>query len=78
MLDQAPGRDRRDLGRRRGEAVSDFAGVLRGRERPRAVSAARRELIRRAVLTLGLRSVDVSRYLSISKSSVSEHPQEPP
>jgi hypothetical protein len=38
-----------------------------------ARSAARRELIRRAVLTHGLRPVDVSRYLGISKSSVAEH-----
>jgi predicted ArsR family transcriptional regulator len=42
-------------------------------KRSRRVSGARRELIRLAVLTHGMRAVDVSQYLGISRSSVTEH-----
>ena len=46
--------------------------ALRASGRPRAISAARRELIRVAVLEHGLRRVDVSRFLGVSRSSVTE------
>ena len=46
---------------------------LRGAGRAAAVSAARRELIRAAVLERGIRPVAVSRYLGISTAAVAQH-----
>ena len=48
-------------------------GGAAGARASAAGEGAWRELIRRAVLTHGMRPVEVSRYLSISKSSVAEH-----
>ncbi len=46
---------------------------LGGAGRSAAVSAARREVIRREVLGRRIRPVDVSRYLGISTAAVAQH-----
>jgi putative transposase len=55
----------------KGHGVS-MAG-LRGRGRPPQVSAARRALVRAAVVERGIRPVDVSRFLGIATASVAAH-----
>jgi hypothetical protein len=69
MVDQAPGAtvETLDAGVAKRSAFS--LAVLWGQGCPRRVSAAWRELIRRAVLTHGM----WSRCLGISKSSFAEH-----
>ena len=44
--------------------------VLRGPDRRRAVSAARRALARAAVVERGIRPVEVSRYLGVSRAAI--------
>ena len=44
--------------------------LLRGPDRRRAVSAARRALARAAVVERGIRPVEVSRYLGVSRAAI--------
>jgi hypothetical protein len=44
--------------------------VLRGPDRRRAVSAARRALARAVVVERGIRPVEVSRYLGVSRAAI--------
>ena len=44
--------------------------LLRGPDRRRAVSAARRVLARATVVERGIRPVDVSRYLGVSRAAI--------
>jgi putative transposase len=82
------GRHQQELEReRRREAVADLpslaaevarrfgleADVLRGGTRDARASAARRELVRRAVLEGNVRPVEVSRYLNIRPASITGH-----
>jgi hypothetical protein len=49
------------------------ADVLRGGARDARASAARRELVRRAVIAGNVRPVEVARYLNIRPASIPGH-----
>jgi hypothetical protein len=68
--------NRRSLGDLAAE-VSEATGIrvegLRGRERTRAVSGARRLFVHKALIENELRAVDVAAYLGISPAAVTAH-----
>jgi hypothetical protein len=70
------GRSLGDLAAEMSEATGIGVEELRGRERTRALSGARRLFVHKALIENELRAVDVARYLGISPAAVTAAPTE--